>query len=221
MLADIAILEDRSRFIAVMQGGEIKAGRLGRPLIAWPFVNDCQSLARAGAQKSADPKKVVTVVRALCALDLRSDDPVFARFSASFSDATHCCGASCEVVLLATVCQASYRPVRRAQGLAFLAVTPSLARSLKARSTRLGFDELAVCAGGLWLYVTLTEPGWVTLLIETIGVLAVWLLLVVTAGTVPIDFPEDDVLPTTTWDGLHRVQAERRRRPQSCRTPNC
>ena len=28
VLADIAILEDRSRFIAVMQGGVIKAGRL-------------------------------------------------------------------------------------------------------------------------------------------------------------------------------------------------
>jgi imidazolonepropionase-like amidohydrolase len=31
VLADIAILEDRSRFIAVIQGGEIKAGRLGVP----------------------------------------------------------------------------------------------------------------------------------------------------------------------------------------------
>jgi imidazolonepropionase-like amidohydrolase len=28
VLGDIAILEDRSRFIAVIQGGEIKAGRL-------------------------------------------------------------------------------------------------------------------------------------------------------------------------------------------------
>jgi len=30
VLADIAILEDRSRFIAVMQGGIVKAGRLSR-----------------------------------------------------------------------------------------------------------------------------------------------------------------------------------------------
>ena len=30
VLADISILEDRSRFIAVMQGGLIKAGRLLR-----------------------------------------------------------------------------------------------------------------------------------------------------------------------------------------------
>ncbi len=28
VLADIALLEDRSRFLAVMQGGVIKAGRL-------------------------------------------------------------------------------------------------------------------------------------------------------------------------------------------------
>jgi len=28
---DISILEDRSRFIAVMQGGVVKAGRLGAP----------------------------------------------------------------------------------------------------------------------------------------------------------------------------------------------
>jgi imidazolonepropionase-like amidohydrolase len=30
VLADIAILEDRSRFLAVVQGGVIKAGRLAR-----------------------------------------------------------------------------------------------------------------------------------------------------------------------------------------------
>ena len=28
VLADIAVLEDRSRFLAVMQGGVVKAGRL-------------------------------------------------------------------------------------------------------------------------------------------------------------------------------------------------
>ena len=28
VLADISILEDRKRFVAVMQGGEVKAGRL-------------------------------------------------------------------------------------------------------------------------------------------------------------------------------------------------
>jgi hypothetical protein len=28
VIADIAILEDRSKFVAVMQGGEIKAGQL-------------------------------------------------------------------------------------------------------------------------------------------------------------------------------------------------
>jgi len=31
VLADIGILEDRSRFVAVMQGGIVKAGRLTRP----------------------------------------------------------------------------------------------------------------------------------------------------------------------------------------------
>jgi imidazolonepropionase-like amidohydrolase len=31
VLANISILEDRSRFIAVMQGGVVKAGRLARP----------------------------------------------------------------------------------------------------------------------------------------------------------------------------------------------
>jgi imidazolonepropionase-like amidohydrolase len=31
VLADVSILEDRSRFIAVMQGGVVKAGRLARP----------------------------------------------------------------------------------------------------------------------------------------------------------------------------------------------
>ena len=32
VLADIALLEDRSRFLAVMQGGVVKAGRLaGNP----------------------------------------------------------------------------------------------------------------------------------------------------------------------------------------------
>ncbi len=31
VLADIRVLEDRSHFIAVMQGGVVKAGRLGRP----------------------------------------------------------------------------------------------------------------------------------------------------------------------------------------------
>jgi imidazolonepropionase-like amidohydrolase len=30
VLADIAMLEDRSRFVAVMQGGAVKAGRLAR-----------------------------------------------------------------------------------------------------------------------------------------------------------------------------------------------
>ncbi len=34
VLADIAILEDRSRFIAVMQGGVVKAGQLLKPLAA-------------------------------------------------------------------------------------------------------------------------------------------------------------------------------------------
>jgi imidazolonepropionase-like amidohydrolase len=34
VLADISILEDRSRFIAVMQGGVVKAGRLTRPAAA-------------------------------------------------------------------------------------------------------------------------------------------------------------------------------------------
>jgi imidazolonepropionase-like amidohydrolase len=32
VLADISILEDRTRFLAVMQGGEIKAGRLTQPI---------------------------------------------------------------------------------------------------------------------------------------------------------------------------------------------
>jgi imidazolonepropionase-like amidohydrolase len=31
VVADVAILEDRSRFVAVMQGGVVKAGRLARP----------------------------------------------------------------------------------------------------------------------------------------------------------------------------------------------
>jgi imidazolonepropionase-like amidohydrolase len=31
VLADISLLEDRSRFIAVLQGGAVKAGRLSRP----------------------------------------------------------------------------------------------------------------------------------------------------------------------------------------------
>ena len=31
VLADISVLEDRSRFIAVMQGGVVKAGQLTRP----------------------------------------------------------------------------------------------------------------------------------------------------------------------------------------------
>jgi imidazolonepropionase-like amidohydrolase len=31
VLADIRVLEDRSRFIAVIQGGRIAAGRLSRP----------------------------------------------------------------------------------------------------------------------------------------------------------------------------------------------
>ena len=31
VLADIRVLEDRSRFIAVMQGGVVKAGRLTQP----------------------------------------------------------------------------------------------------------------------------------------------------------------------------------------------
>ena len=31
VVADISVLEDRSRFIAVMQGGVVKAGRLTRP----------------------------------------------------------------------------------------------------------------------------------------------------------------------------------------------
>ena len=30
VLADISLLEDRSRFLAVMQGGLVKAGRLAR-----------------------------------------------------------------------------------------------------------------------------------------------------------------------------------------------
>jgi imidazolonepropionase-like amidohydrolase len=34
VIADVSILEDRSRFVAVMQGGVVKAGRLARPLIA-------------------------------------------------------------------------------------------------------------------------------------------------------------------------------------------
>ena len=34
VLADIAVLEDRSRFIAVMQGGVVKAGQLRPPLPA-------------------------------------------------------------------------------------------------------------------------------------------------------------------------------------------
>jgi imidazolonepropionase-like amidohydrolase len=32
VIADISVLEDRARFIAVMQGGEIKAGRLAKPI---------------------------------------------------------------------------------------------------------------------------------------------------------------------------------------------
>lgn len=34
VLADITILEDRSRFVAVMQGGVVKAGNLLKPLAA-------------------------------------------------------------------------------------------------------------------------------------------------------------------------------------------
>jgi hypothetical protein len=34
VLADIAVLEDRSRFVAVMQGGVVKAGQLLKPLAA-------------------------------------------------------------------------------------------------------------------------------------------------------------------------------------------
>jgi imidazolonepropionase-like amidohydrolase len=33
VLADISILEDRSRFLAVMQGGVVKAGRLSPALV--------------------------------------------------------------------------------------------------------------------------------------------------------------------------------------------
>jgi imidazolonepropionase-like amidohydrolase len=32
VIADISILEERARFIAVMQGGAIKAGQLARPI---------------------------------------------------------------------------------------------------------------------------------------------------------------------------------------------
>ena len=32
VVADIAILEDRTRFLAVMQGGIVKAGRLAKPI---------------------------------------------------------------------------------------------------------------------------------------------------------------------------------------------
>jgi hypothetical protein len=31
VLADVSVLEDRSRFVAVLQGGVVKAGRLTRP----------------------------------------------------------------------------------------------------------------------------------------------------------------------------------------------
>jgi imidazolonepropionase-like amidohydrolase len=31
VVADVSVLEDRSRFIAVMQGGVVKAGRLTKP----------------------------------------------------------------------------------------------------------------------------------------------------------------------------------------------
>ena len=36
VLADIALLEDRSRFLAVMQGGVVKAGRLAHGEAAGP-----------------------------------------------------------------------------------------------------------------------------------------------------------------------------------------
>src|SRR5262249_17787896 len=32
VMADISVLEDRTRFLAVMQGGAVKAGRLARPI---------------------------------------------------------------------------------------------------------------------------------------------------------------------------------------------
>jgi imidazolonepropionase-like amidohydrolase len=49
VVADISVLEDRKRFAAVIQGGEIKAGRLaGRDL---PLASEQQSMAPSGASE--------------------------------------------------------------------------------------------------------------------------------------------------------------------------